>query len=123
MSTSNPSSSRKTGGFWGRINATDTVVQILLLALGVLISMPIFIAIFTSFKPPSQVVNFPPQLIPREWTFVNYVTAWNSTPFGRYLLNSVIQSGLIMAAQVLFSVLAAYAFSILKFPGRDILSI
>ena len=111
--------SRKSGAP-KRFNGTDILVQILLFSLGFLISMPIFIAFFTSFKPPAQVVSFPPVLIPREWTFENYVTAWNKTPFGRYLLNSIIQSGIIMTAQVLFSVLAAYAFSILKFPGRDI---
>lgn len=103
-----------------RFNGTDILVQVLLFSLGILISMPIFIAFFTSFKLPTQVVSFPPVLIPREWTFANYVTAWNKTPFGRYLLNSIIQSGVIMIAQVLFSVLAAYAFSILKFPGRDV---
>lgn len=115
------SSKPKSGSFFDHINGTDMLVQFLLFALGILISMPIFIALFTSFKPANQVLSFPPVLIPREWTIDNYVVAWNQTPFGRYLLNSVIQSGIIMAAQVIFSVLAAYAFSILNFPGRNIL--
>jgi len=59
--------------------------------------------------------------LPNEWTLDNYFTAWNSTPFGRYLLNSFIQSGLITLAQVTFSILAAYAFAVLQFPGRDFL--
>jgi ABC-type glycerol-3-phosphate transport system permease component len=99
----------------------DLFVQLLLISVGLLIAMPILIAFFTSFKPPEQVITFPPQLFPREWTVENYITAWNSTPFGRYLLNSVLQSGLITLGQVVFSVLAAYAFSILVFPGRDTL--
>ncbi|MCB0187868.1 MAG: carbohydrate ABC transporter permease, partial [Caldilineaceae bacterium] len=84
------------------------------------VAMPIMIAFFTSFKPPSQVVTFPPSLFPSEWTFVNYVVAWQQTPFGRYLYNSLIQSGIITAAQVLTSILAAYAFSVLVFPGRNL---
>jgi ABC-type glycerol-3-phosphate transport system permease component len=104
-----------------RVDFGDIVVQISLLTLGILISLPIFIALFTSFKVPSQVVTFPPQLIPREWTLENYRIAFETTPFGRYIFNSVVQSSVITAMQVIFSVLAAYAFSILEFPGRDTL--
>ncbi|RME58847.1 MAG: carbohydrate ABC transporter permease [Caldilineae bacterium] len=103
-----------------RFTRQDLIVHIFLLSLGLIISMPIIIAFFTSFKEPSQVITFPPHLVPRKWTFINYVTAWNATPFGRHLLNSTIQSGVIMAAQVVFSVLAAYAFSVLEFPGRNV---
>jgi len=84
-----------------------------------MVATPILIAFFTSFKPPAQVVTFPPSLFPAEWTVENYVVAWQKTPFGRYLLNSLIQSGVITATQVLTSILAAYAFSVLVFPGRN----
>lgn len=99
----------------------DLIVQVLLLSAGFLISLPILIALFTSFKPPQQIVTFPPQLFPREWTFENYITAWNSTPFARYLFNSVVQSSIITLGQVIFSILAAYAFSVLVFPTRNLL--
>ncbi len=104
-----------------RMTAGDWGVQLLLLGVGLLIAMPILIALFTSFKPPQQVITYPPQLFPRQWTVENYVTAWNTTPFGRYLFNSLLQSSLITLGQVIFSVLAAYAFAILRFPGRDVL--
>lgn len=104
-----------------RFTAGDLGMHVFLFVVGLLVATPILIAFFTSFKPPQQVISYPPQLIPRTWTFENYITAWNSTPFGRYLLNSVLQSGLITLGQVIFSVLAAYAFSILIFPGRNLL--
>ena len=116
MSTINPQKSKRR-----KIDYGELFLQIGLIALGLFVSLPIIIAIFTSFKAPADVINYPPTILPREWTLVNYVTAWNSTPFGRYLFNSVIQSGLITLAQVLFSILAAYAFAVLQFPGRDIL--
>lgn len=103
-----------------RFTTGDLIVHIILLVLGLIIAMPILIAFFTSFKPPSQVVTFPPSLFPTEWTVDNYIVAWQKTPFGRYLLNSLIQSGVITAAQVITSILAAYAFSVLIFPGRNI---
>lgn len=117
-------------------------MQIFLIGLGLIISTPILIALFTSFKLPKNVVTYPPRLIPQEWTFENYVSAWDSnrdpeysdrdnvvglvlnhfaTGFGRFLINSFIQTSLITIGQVVFSVLAAYAFSVLQFPGRNLL--
>jgi ABC-type glycerol-3-phosphate transport system permease component len=95
-------------------------MQVLLIGLGLLVSLPILIALFTSFKVPQEVITYPPRVIPQNWTFDNYVSAWNSNPFGRFLINSFIQTGLITIGQVLFSILAAYAFAILKFPGRNL---
>lgn len=97
----------------------DLLFHIFLLSIGGIVAFPIVITLFTSFKLPQDVVTFPPKLLPDQWTVQNYVTAWTSTPFDRYLLNSFIQSGLITTTQVIFSILAAYAFSVLTFPGRD----
>lgn len=55
------------------------------------------------------------------FTLENYVTAWTSQPFLRFFMNSMIQTGVIVFFQVLFSILAAYAFAILEFPGRNLL--
>ncbi len=103
-----------------RITRGDLVVQFILIGTGLLISLPILIAFLTSFKLPSRVVTFPPHVFPDVWTVENYIVAWNATPFGRYLLNSVLQSGLITLGQVVFSVLAAYAFGVLDFPSRNL---
>lgn len=116
MSTTNPQPRQRR-----KIDYGELILQIVLIAVGLFVALPIIIAIFTSFKAPADVINYPPTILPRDWTLENYVTAWNSTPFGRYLLNSVIQSGLITLAQVTFSILAAYAFAVLQFPGRDVL--
>ena len=97
----------------------DLIVHAILIGSGLFISLPIFIAFFTSFKLPSRVATFPPTFLPQTWTFENYVMAWESTPFGRFLLNSLIQSGLITLGQVVMSILAAFAFSVLVFKGRD----
>lgn len=100
---------------------SDIGMHILLISLGLLISLPIIIAILTSFKSLQDISANPTAILPREWTLRNYETAWTATPFGRYLLNSAIQSGVIVLSQIAFSVLAAFAFTFLKFPGRDLL--
>lgn len=99
----------------------DYGLSLLLLFIGLIVSMPIFIALFTSFKIPQEVVTYPPRVLPTTWTVENYFTAWESNPFGRFLINSFIQTGLITLGQVVFSILAAYAFSLLNFPGRNTL--
>lgn len=99
----------------------DYGLSLLLLFIGLVVSMPIFIALFTSFKIPQEVVTYPPRVLPTTWTVENYFTAWESNPFGRFLINSFIQTGLITLGQVVFSILAAYAFSLLNFPGRNTL--
>jgi ABC-type glycerol-3-phosphate transport system permease component len=52
---------------------------------------------------------------------VNYITAWNEANFGRYFFNSVMMTFLQVVGQTLFSILAAYAFARMVFPGRDLL--
>jgi len=103
------------------IKLIDLLMQLFLLGTGFIVAFPIIIAFFTSFKIPQEVITYPPRLLPETWSFNNYVTAWNATPFDRYLLNSFIQSGVITIGQVVFSILAAYAFAVLQFPGRNLL--
>ncbi len=104
-----------------RIASTDLALQIFLIVVGLMIALPILIAIFTSFKSLQDISANPTTIFPREWTFRNYVTAWNATPFGRYLVNSAVQSGIIVICQIVFSVLAAFAFSFMEFRGRDVM--
>ena len=52
---------------------------------------------------------------------VNYITAWDRANFGRYFFNSVIMTLLTVLGQTLFSILAAYAFARMEFPGREVL--
>lgn len=104
-----------------RIRYDELLLHLFLIGIGLLIALPIILAIFSSFKLPDDITNYPPTLLPEAWTIENYVTAWTSKPFARFFLNSIVQTGTIVVCQVLFSILAAYAFSFLEFPGRDLL--
>ncbi len=96
-------------------------MQIFLISVGLIIAMPIIIAFFTSFKPPQEVITYPPRFWPSTWTLRNFEVAFSTNPFARFLLNSFIQTGLVTIGQVLFSLLAAFAFANLKFAGRNAL--
>jgi ABC-type glycerol-3-phosphate transport system permease component len=113
MSAASHEAQRRRRIDWGEVG-----MQVFLLSVGLLIALPIIIAALTSFKPPQQVITYPPRIWPDEWTLRNYQIAFSANPFGRFLLNSFIQSTLITVGQVVFSILAAYALAIIEFPGR-----
>ncbi len=51
--------------------------------------------------------------------FQNYVSAWNSAPFGRYYINSIFIASVTTILNIIFDAMMAFAFSKLRFPGRD----
>jgi multiple sugar transport system permease protein len=53
--------------------------------------------------------------------FQNYVDAWNSAPFGIYFMNSVLVAGTSTIVEVIFAILAAFAFAKLEFAGKEFL--
>ncbi len=100
----------------------DLPVHVALLVIGIVIAMPIVIAFFISFTPLREIVGrATPEILPETWTLANYGKAWNASPFGRYLFNSFVQTGVITIAQVVLSVLAGYAFAMFEFRGKAFL--
>lgn len=83
--------------------------------------LPIYITLVHSLLPRSRFLHYPPDLLPIHTTFEAWSVAWRRGQFSRYLINSAIVSAAITAAQVVTSVLAAYAFAFITFPGRRVL--
>lgn len=83
---------------------------------------PLLWLVSTAFKSQSEnIFQFPPQLIPRQPTFENFVTVWQSNPFGRYLFNSTLVAVLTVSLNLLLCSLAAYPLARLEFRGREII--
>lgn len=94
------------------------------LVLGVmayLTLIPIIWMVLASFKSAAELSAIPPTLWPREWYPENFIAAWRSAPFGRYLVNSLFMAIAIMVLETITSALAAYAFARLRFPARDLI--
>jgi len=93
------------------------IVRYVLMTLGALVILfPIYIAIVNSLLQPSQIAHQPPPLIPLHPQWSSYSRAWTSGDLGIYLRNSSIQTVIIVAGQLITSILAAYAFAFLEFP-------
>jgi multiple sugar transport system permease protein/raffinose/stachyose/melibiose transport system permease protein len=60
-------------------------------------------------------------LIPHHLNFSNFATAWTEGNFAVYFFNSVIYTACVVTGIVFISSLAAFAFSRLKFPGKNII--
>ncbi|MFH1478644.1 MAG: carbohydrate ABC transporter permease [Candidatus Omnitrophota bacterium] len=60
-------------------------------------------------------------IIPRNPMWSNFVMAWTKGGFGMYFFNSVIYTVTVVTGIVIIASLAAFAFSRLKFPGKNIL--
>src|SRR4051794_18473959 len=93
---------------------------LLLTALAVIVVFPIYITVVNSLLRPDQIAARPPKLFPTDPQWSSYRIAWTDGHVGRYLLNSVIVTTVIMVSQVVLATLAAYAFAFLEFPGRRV---
>lgn len=91
-------------------------------AIALIMLFPLIWLISTSLKSPSEnIFQFPPQLVPSQPTFQNFVQVWQTNPFGQYLFNSTLIAVLTVGLNLLFCSLAAYPLARLNFRGRDMI--
>ncbi|CAB3660929.1 MULTISPECIES: carbohydrate ABC transporter permease [Achromobacter] len=85
-------------------------------ALGLLWILPLAYAMWAAFHPPAYATRF--ELF-APLTLDNFARAWQAAPFPRYFLNTFLLVTMVLAAQLVLSTLAGYAFARFEFRGRD----
>ena len=96
------------------------IVSIVLISIiAVIFIIPLIYMVSTSLKPKSEVLQNTLSFIGSRVTTENYERAWNAFPFARYMFNSIFVGLVTTALTVFTSAMAAYAFTRLKFKGRD----
>ncbi len=83
--------------------------------------LPFLWMLSTSLKPPEEIFVSPIKWLPSYPYIKNYINAVTFFPFVKFLTNSVIVTLGIIVGQLITSVLAAYAFARIDFPGREVL--
>lgn len=63
--------------------------------------------------------GFLEQIVPKSWRFENYADVFRTVPFARYFMNSGIVALLTVGGTLVSASLVAYAFSKLRWPGRN----
>lgn len=86
---------------------------------GIVMLMPFFWMFTSAFKTTQEINRFPPDMFPSHISLDNFKRAFSMAPFARYFLNSVIVMVTSVGLTTLTSILAAFAFSRLRFPGRE----
>jgi multiple sugar transport system permease protein len=104
---------RATAGRWGI--AIDAV---LLLGAALMVA-PLVWLLVTAVLPADKAFRLPPQWIPHPLTLDNARQVPELVPFARMAWNSLYVATLTTVGALLTSALAAYAFSRLRFRGRD----
>ena len=94
---------------------------ILMLTLMAVWVAPLLWALLTSIKPELQAAAQPIVWWPSPATFENFASVLTTGNLPRWYGNSVITSVIITLVTLLLSAMAAYAFSQLTFPGRNLL--
>lgn len=98
----------------------NLLIHLCLLTVGITCVFPLLWMISSSLKTQETIFK-DMSLIPSSFHFENYYNAWIEGGFGRYFLNSIFYTVAVVIGIVIISSMAAYAFSRLKFAGRNVL--
>ena len=102
-------------------NLKNLLFYIILILAALLVLFPIWSAINISLLNDTEVASFPPKMAPSSLYLENFKRAMEQAPLGRYMLNSIIQSSLVMIGQLFTASLAAYAFAFIDFKYKNVL--
>lgn len=80
---------------------------------------PFFWIFRTAFMEYKQILAYPPVWWPSPFIVSNFTEGLNTFDFLRYYMNTALIVGICLAGTLLTSTLCAYAFSRLRWPGRD----
>ena len=98
----------------------QNILTYLLLSMGAIIAIfPFFWMISTSLMSLGEAQGT--RLIPSALHFENYANAWQEAKFSLYMWNSTRITLITLAGELIVSILAAYAFARIKFPGRELI--
>lgn len=112
MSIALPAERARGARLFGRI--------VVLVVVSVLVLLPIYVTLIGALKQGRALFDYPRSLLPVDLTLDTFRTAWGSGRLGRNMVNSLVVATVITVGQIVTSVLAAYAFAFLGFPGRKV---
>ena len=112
----------------GRQHPQKILLAVLLTVLAVLVAVAFLLPgvwmLLGSLRPGNEVIESVSPLgwhtlFPTSWTLDNYNALFGELRFGRSMLNSLLVAFASVVLGLAISVPAAYAVSVLRFPGRE----
>ncbi|MFH5182038.1 carbohydrate ABC transporter permease [Paenibacillus sp. TAB 01] len=98
---------------------TKTTRIVIALLVTALMFFPVYWMLITSFKTPAELRLAVPTFWPEKLMWENFIDAFDTVPFYRFTVNTIIQTVGIVVLQINIGIMAAYAFAKGSFAGRD----
>lgn len=95
------------------------IIAIVAIVLAFMMLVPFIWMIATSFKTPPDIIAHPISLIPRPFTWENFIQVFEEIPLVLYYMNSILVSTTVIITTLLFSSMAGFAFGKYSFPGKE----
>lgn len=103
-------------------NIIFTIIKyVVVLSITFSMLLPFLWMLSASFKTNLEVFEFPIRWIPEVFHFENYTNVWEIADYPRMFFNTVKLTAIITVLQIITSTLAAYAFSKINFPERNMM--
>ena len=102
-----------------KVKAGSVVLTLLSAGLAVIFLAPVLWAFFVSLQYEGKQIKSVVSWFSPPYTFGNYLDLIIGSDVAKWLLNSVIVAVLVTVLTILFSAMAAYALSKIKFMGRN----
>ncbi len=96
--------------------------HLFILGMALIMLYPLIWMISSSFKSNNEIFHSS-GLLPKNWTFENYLSGWEGTSgysYATFFRNSLFIVGLSIIGNISSCLLAAYAFAKLKFPLKSL---
>lgn len=98
------------------------MVYLCLIIGAIIMVFPFYWMLVSALKTTAEFNSYPPTWVPENWfNMENFKTAFSKAPFVTYFMNSVIVTISCVIVTGFTTILAAFAFSRLKFKGRDVI--
>lgn len=94
--------------------------KVFAILLGLAFVFPFYWTFVISTARPGGFYRFPPKLIP-SWNWSNWSRAWSEAPWVRFFLNTLFIASATVLLCLVTSVLAGFAFGVLRFRGKKFL--
>lgn len=103
-----------------KLRPSRLFIYLLLIVGSIMMMFPFFWLLRSSLMDNSQIFVFPPEWIPNPFMWSNYTEALTTVPFCKYFMNTMTIELFTVTGVLITSIMSAYSFSRLKWPGRDI---
>jgi len=94
-------------------------IHAILIFVSLLSIFPFIWLISTSLKGVNEnIFAYPPTIIPKDFTWANYIGVWHKVNFIGYFVNSMVVAGFTVILNLVLSALAAYPLARMNFKGK-----